>query len=155
MTRLFKKNPWQTCLFARVYKTKKEASANSGGTVIIALAGGGNQSFLTDGDLQVRGNDLRRTLLKKHPFLRHLFPSHRRFLYLSILSPILLQSNTLEKNFVRKSDAFVKNNSKKTGIESFFFWNYYNCGTNVQILTAFPPTEILLTIWSKIRRRCQ
>lgn len=74
---------------------------------------------------------------------------------MSILSSIHLKSKALEQNFVRKSDATVKKYFKKTGIESFFFWNYYNCGTNVQIFAASPPTEILLTTWSKIRRRCQ
>ena len=120
-------------MFSGVYKTKKRGECKQRGNCYIALAGGGNQSFLTDGDLQARGNDLRRTLLMKHRFICNLFPSPGRFQYLSFLSPISFKINGLRQKCVRKSDGSKKNILKITGIGSFFLRNYYNCGASVVI----------------------
>lgn len=59
-------------------QAKKEASANSGGTVISALAGGGNQSFLTDGARRAWGKDSQERCIRERFYLSKLFPDPRK-----------------------------------------------------------------------------
>ena len=54
-------------------KVNKEASAGSGGTAKSALAGGGNQSSLTDGIREARGSGHPRHYKLKHTKGREVF----------------------------------------------------------------------------------
>jgi hypothetical protein len=87
-------------------RNKKRGECKQRGNCIIALAGGGNQSSLTDGDLQARGNGLHRTLQRKHLLFPHLFPIQAQINFLSLLSPIQLYDNTLRTINLFENRAF-------------------------------------------------
>jgi len=87
-------------LFPR--QAKKEASANSGGTVITALAGGGNQSFLTDGARGAWGKDSQGRCIEKQYFGDKLFPDPKKNIKLAYFYAMCFSYKGLERWYGRE-----------------------------------------------------